>query len=93
MREILPDVELMPKYFSRHGYWSSAIKALIQSGCFVWTAKASGDPSAFFRRAGASHSRHAPGAVWLITDLDGKPLGHFVVGDRAAVAVIPAAKE
>ncbi len=23
MREILPDVELMPKYFSRHGYWSS----------------------------------------------------------------------
>jgi len=22
MREVLPDAELMPKYFSRHGYWS-----------------------------------------------------------------------
>jgi arylsulfatase A-like enzyme len=23
MREILPDAELLPKYFSRHGYWSA----------------------------------------------------------------------
>lgn len=23
MRELLPDAELMPKYFSRHGYWSA----------------------------------------------------------------------
>lgn len=23
MREVLPDAELLPKYFSRHGYWSS----------------------------------------------------------------------
>jgi arylsulfatase A-like enzyme len=23
MREVLPDAELMPKYFSRHGYWSA----------------------------------------------------------------------
>ena len=23
MREVLPDTELLPKYFSRHGYWSS----------------------------------------------------------------------
>ena len=23
MREVLPDVELLPKYFSRHGYWSA----------------------------------------------------------------------
>lgn len=30
-----------------------------------------------------------PGAVWLITDPDGKPLGHFVVGDRQAQAQIP----
>jgi arylsulfatase A-like enzyme len=31
-----------------------------------------------------------PGAVWMITDADGKPLGHFVVGDRTALASIPA---
>jgi len=30
-----------------------------------------------------------PGAVWLITDINGMPLGHFIVGDRAAKAVIP----
>lgn len=29
-----------------------------------------------------------PGAVWLITDTDDKPLGHFVVGDRTAHAII-----
>ncbi len=31
-----------------------------------------------------------PGAVWLITDADGKPLGHFIVGDRTAQAIVPA---
>jgi arylsulfatase A-like enzyme len=31
-----------------------------------------------------------PGAVWLITDTDENPLGHFVVGDRTAQAIIPA---
>ena len=30
-----------------------------------------------------------PGAVWLITDQSGKPLGYFTVGDRTARAVIP----
>jgi arylsulfatase A-like enzyme len=30
-----------------------------------------------------------PGAVWLITDPDDKPLGHFTVGDRKARAEIP----
>ncbi len=30
-----------------------------------------------------------PGAVWLITDEDDKPLGYFEIGDRAAQAVIP----
>lgn len=33
-----------------------------------------------------------PGAVWLITDSDDNPLGHFVVGDRTALAVIPELK-
>ncbi len=31
-----------------------------------------------------------PGAVWMIQDADGKPLGHFPVGDRKSRAVIPA---
>lgn len=30
-----------------------------------------------------------PGSVWLITGADGKPLGHFVVGDRTAHAIVP----
>ncbi len=30
-----------------------------------------------------------PGAVWMIRDGNGSVLGHFVVGDRAARAVIP----
>jgi hypothetical protein len=30
-----------------------------------------------------------PGAVWLITNKDGEPLGHFKVGDRTARAIIP----
>ena len=33
--------------------------------------------------------RTRPGAVWLITDLDDRPLGHFMVGDRTAHAIIP----
>ena len=33
-----------------------------------------------------------PGAVWLITDANEKPLGHFVVGDRTAQAIVPAKK-
>lgn len=33
--------------------------------------------------------RTRPGAVWLLTDGSGKVLGHFVVADRAARAVIP----
>lgn len=31
-----------------------------------------------------------PGSVWLITDVDEDPLGHFVVGDRTAHAIVPA---
>ena len=29
------------------------------------------------------------GTVWLITDTNDRPLGHFVVGDRTAQAIIP----
>ncbi len=31
-----------------------------------------------------------PGAVWLITDIEENPLGHFRVRDRTAQAVVPA---
>ena len=31
-----------------------------------------------------------PGAVWMIADPNEEPLGYFVIGDRAAHAVIPA---
>lgn len=34
-----------------------------------------------------------PGAVWLITDPEDKPLGYFVVGDRKAQAQIPRNKD
>lgn len=34
-----------------------------------------------------------PGAVWLITDLDEKPIGYFQVGDRSAQAIVPAKTE
>jgi arylsulfatase A-like enzyme len=30
-----------------------------------------------------------PGAIWLITDAEDKPLGYFEIGDRAAKAIIP----
>lgn len=33
-----------------------------------------------------------PGAVWEIRSANGTPLGHFVVGDRTAKAVIPASE-
>lgn len=29
-----------------------------------------------------------PGAVWLITDADDSPLGHFIVGDRTCRAIV-----
>lgn len=32
----------------------------------------------------------SPGEVWLVTDLSSKPLGHVVVDDRTARAMIPA---
>lgn len=34
--------------------------------------------------------RTRPGAVWLLTDKNETPLGHFTVGDRTARAIIPA---
>jgi len=40
------------------------------------------------------NQRTRPGAVWRISDREtGEPLGHFVVGDRRAKAVVPAKKK
>ena len=33
----------------------------------------------------------SPGEVWLIQDLEGAPIGSFLVDDRSARAVIPEA--
>jgi VHL beta domain len=33
-----------------------------------------------------------PGAVWMITDAEEKPLGYFTIGDRTAQAVVPPEK-
>jgi arylsulfatase A-like enzyme len=50
-----------------------------------------GNPKAYGEIGGGARRRQQtrPGAVWLITDLADQPLGHFVVGDRTAQAVIP----
>ncbi len=52
----------------------------------------SGKPKAYGMMEAGKRKRQEtrPGAVWLITDESDKPLGHFVVGDRTAQAVIPA---
>jgi hypothetical protein len=31
-----------------------------------------------------------PGAVWMISDADEKPLGYFRIGDRKSKAIVPA---
>ncbi|MFT7632063.1 MAG: arylsulfatase A-like enzyme [Mariniblastus sp.] len=50
MRELMPDAELMPKYFSRHGYWSAGSGKLLhyfidaQSWDEYFPAKETEDP-------------------------------------------------
>ena len=50
-----------------------------------------GKPKPYGEIAAGNRKRQQtrPGAVWLITDESDQPLGHFVVGDRTAQAVIP----
>lgn len=50
-----------------------------------------GKPKLYAEIAAGQRQRQQtrPGAVWLITDQSDQPLGHFVVGDRTAQAVIP----
>lgn len=51
-----------------------------------------GQPRLYAEIAAGERKRQQtrPGAVWLITDSHDTPLGHFVVDDRTAQAVIPA---
>ncbi len=50
-----------------------------------------GQPKLYAEIAAGDRRRQQtrPGAVWLITDSADQPLGHFVVDDRTAQAVIP----
>ena len=41
---------------------------------------------------GRKRQQTRPGAAWMIATEDGQPLGHFVVGDRTARAIVPAEK-
>lgn len=49
-----------------------------------------GQPKPYGSIAAGKRKRQStrPGAVWLITDDADKPLGHFVVDDRTAQAII-----
>ena len=50
-----------------------------------------GKPKLYGTIASGQRKRQStrPGAVWLVTDSTDRPLGHFVVDDRRAQAVIP----
>lgn len=51
----------------------------------------SGKPRSYGEIAAGRKKRQQtrPGAVWMISDSDNRPLGHFTVGDRTSQAVIP----
>jgi arylsulfatase A-like enzyme len=57
----------------------------------LWWMDRQGKPVAYGAIASGQRKRQTsrPGAVWLVTDAQDKPLGYFMVGDRAAQAVIP----
>jgi len=54
------------------------------------TGRPTPKPYATIAAGKSSRQDSRPGAVWLIADTADRPLGHFVVGDRTARAVIPA---
>lgn len=53
-----------------------------------------GDPKSYGQIAAAGQKRQAtrPGAVWMVRDADQKTIGHFVIGDRSAKAIVPASR-
>lgn len=61
----------------------------------LWWMNRAGMPKLYGEiEAGQRKSQQSrPGAVWMISDEKDQPLGHFVVGDRTAQAVIPANTE
>ena len=58
----------------------------------LWWISRTGTPKLYAEIEAGRRKRQQtrPGAVWMITDEKEKPLGHFIVGDRTARAVIPA---
>jgi hypothetical protein len=50
-----------------------------------------GEPKSYGTIAAGERQRQRtrPGAVWLVTDVEGRRLGHFIVDDRRAQARIP----
>lgn len=58
----------------------------------LWWMDRQGQPKPYGEIAANERKQQQtrPGAVWMITDTANEPLGHFVVDDRTAQAVIPA---
>lgn len=57
----------------------------------LWWMDREGKPRPYGRIApnGKRRQRTRPGAVWSVTDAKENSLGHFVIGDRKARAVVP----
>ncbi|MCB1208553.1 MAG: sulfatase-like hydrolase/transferase [Verrucomicrobiales bacterium] len=51
-----------------------------------------GEPKSYgqIEPKGQKRQSTRPGAVWMVRDGDQKTLGHFVIGDRSARAIVPA---
>ncbi|PQO35607.1 sulfatase-like hydrolase/transferase [Blastopirellula marina] len=58
----------------------------------LWWVDREGNPKSYGNiPPGKQRSQSTrPGAVWAITTMADKPLGHFKIGDRSAKAVVPA---
>ena len=80
-----PDGNPFPVYFSNES----------RSDVELCWMDREGNPKSYGEIASGKRKsqRTRPGAVWMVRELDSeKELGHFVVGDRTAQAVIPATK-
>ena len=58
----------------------------------LWWMDRNGSRKLYAEIAPAAQKRQQtrPGAIWMIADKDGTPLGYFRVDDRTAKAVVPA---
>lgn len=62
------------------------------TGVRLFKMSSGGEPESFGEINAGDQMKQTtgPGEVWQIADLSGQPLGHFVVDDRTARAMIPA---